>query len=577
MPAPVATYSWPMRGLVRAGLVPILCVGLVAVVPNQGSRPALAAADVEGTESVAGRPLDSGNRTLELTGTYRRVEAIGRRGTAERIPTLDLLHTEDETFRLRLAGLPRPASGSLVRVGATDVRPDPRRGLLVQSITPVAERAVTARSAGPVATARGTDRVLVLRTRWAGKDGTSARSIRAVMQARGNEYWEEVSGGRYRVDVTVAKTWIRVPRPKPDCYSGSSRVMEAAVRKARSRGLAVGSFDRVVAYFPLCNTRAAGWAEAPGSLVWVNGTMDDRVTLHEQGHNLGLRHAGSRECGQRSLSGRCTSVEYGDPYDVMGGDRFTGHFSTSAKVALGWLPPKDVRTLAAGRRTKKVTLVAAERSSGKRALKVVAGKRAYWLEHRSRRGEDRGFPAGAFGVQVRTQLRSGGTELVDPSPGHGGEGTETPVFGRDLADAVIPTGASWTSPEGVRFTVLSSTASKAVVRVRRGAPAPKVPGAPSNISARGGDTTATVSWQTPSGNGAVLTRHTVTVVPQGGGAGRSKTLRTTRSGALSTVVAGLVNGTDYRVSVRSANEVGAGPAGMAADRVTVKGIDPGRG
>jgi hypothetical protein len=61
------------------------------------------------------------------------------------------------------------------------------------------------------------------------------------------------------------------------------------------------------------------------------------TTLHEYGHNLGVYHAGTIECGTASLiDSSCYDVEYGDPSDVMGGSP-DGHLSGVHKEELGWL------------------------------------------------------------------------------------------------------------------------------------------------------------------------------------------------------------------------------------------------
>ena len=62
------------------------------------------------------------------------------------------------------------------------------------------------------------------------------------------------------------------------------------------------------------------------------------VALHEYGHNIGVWHANSLECGAESIgSDECTSPEYGDPSDVMGNSGGYGHFNGVHKDILGWL------------------------------------------------------------------------------------------------------------------------------------------------------------------------------------------------------------------------------------------------
>lgn len=60
---------------------------------------------------------------------------------------------------------------------------------------------------------------------------------------------------------------------------------------------------------------------------------------HETGHNLGLEHANSLECGQQVVGfpanlNACHNQEYGDRYDTMGS---IGDFNAIHKRQLGWL------------------------------------------------------------------------------------------------------------------------------------------------------------------------------------------------------------------------------------------------
>jgi hypothetical protein len=66
------------------------------------------------------------------------------------------------------------------------------------------------------------------------------------------------------------------------------------------------------------------------------------VALHEYGHNIGVWHANSLECGAESIgSDECNSPEYGDPSDVMGNSGGFGHFNGVHKDILGWLGSRE--------------------------------------------------------------------------------------------------------------------------------------------------------------------------------------------------------------------------------------------
>jgi Fibronectin type III domain len=83
------------------------------------------------------------------------------------------------------------------------------------------------------------------------------------------------------------------------------------------------------------------------------------------------------------------------------------------------------------------------------------------------------------------------------------------------------------------------------------------PDAPTNVSATGGNASATVTWTAPNDNGNAFTGYTVTW------ASGTKSC----SGSPCTVT-GLTNGTSYTFTVAATNAVGTGPASTASNAVT---------
>ena len=99
-----------------------------------------------------------------------------------------------------------------------------------------------------------------------------------------------------------------------------------------------------------------------------------------------------------------------------------------------------------------------------------------------------------------------------------------------------------------------------------------VPGAPSGLTATGGNTKALLSWSAPtSTGGAAITGYHVTATPAAG----SSVIADTPTPATSYTLNGLTNGTAYTVSVAATNSAGTGPASSEASvtpTVTVPGV-----
>lgn len=81
------------------------------------------------------------------------------------------------------------------------------------------------------------------------------------------------------------------------------------------------------------------------------------------------------------------------------------------------------------------------------------------------------------------------------------------------------------------------------------------PGAPTDVTATGGNGSTTVSWAPPSDGGTMITSYSATAEPG------AKTCTTTTN---TCVIVGLANGTTYTVYVTATNAAGTGPAAHTA-------------
>jgi Gametolysin peptidase M11 len=192
-------------------------------------------------------------------------------------------------------------------------------------------------------------------------------------------------------------------------------------------------YDHVIYVFN--SGRTCGWAGLgymPGREVYIDNAFQLSVVAHELGHNLGVHHASSLRCiagGQpvafSTVTGACTSSEYGDPYDIMGMSA-TNQQNAFHKLQSGWLGSDRVKTITA---SGDYTVTPLEQASGVALLLVphvtggVIGQ-DFALDLRQTYGSyfdafAAGSPATA-GIQVRLVQTPGGspiqTQLIDTTP-----------------------------------------------------------------------------------------------------------------------------------------------------------------
>jgi hypothetical protein len=111
------------------------------------------------------------------------------------------------------------------------------------------------------------------------------------------------------------------------------------------RAQVAGTYDQYAWYFPM--TPACDWSglgaegtpERPARNTWFNGSLGCVVFAQEPGHNFGMQHSSSMNCGRASFTdapeGACVHSEYGDPYDPMGSGCY--HLNMYQKQHQGWL------------------------------------------------------------------------------------------------------------------------------------------------------------------------------------------------------------------------------------------------
>lgn len=305
-----------------------------------------------------------------------------------------------------------------------------------------------------------------------------------VDYTRGNMYTNPLSVSKYYEEVSYGQTLIRghlnpttgdvfgwyvLPGAPPGCGQGGA---SDAAALAAADGFVDSNYQHVIYAFAGTSCGWVGMAEYWGRRAYINhGWFDVGIVSHELGHNLGLGHARSKSCTSGgvpvALSPTCTTAEYGDRFDIMGGASLHRHFKPENKNARGWLAPENIQTVT----TDGTYAVAPHElaSPGVQMLSIAeVGQPGFSVEFRQ--------PYGVFDDFAPTDPAVNGTlirddSLLDMTPGSAG----------GFLDAALPAGQTFTDPAtGLKIKTSSVSASGAAVQVTFGACARKFPGASIN-------------------------------------------------------------------------------------------------
>ncbi len=309
----------------------LLASALAAVAP----APALAAppTTVSGQlQEVHGHRLDGS----EVDLSWRVVTATGAVALAERQdPELvgrQVTLTDGDTQARGMQGRARPAASG---------------------------RAAAAPPSGPRSVL-----VLIIKTPDKPAPASAATARQAVFTASDsvNAFYAEQSGGATSLTGLAGPSGdvaeVTISQPMAGC---DYRAIAAAARSAAdAAGWNTAAYDHRLYLHPRsadCNY--GGLGTVPGSDTWSNGYTNRGLVAHELGHNMGAHHANALDCvdgsgGPVALSANCTSAEYADPFDVMGGDGLMGAWH---REQIGQLPAADTVSL---RQAASLTLTAVD-------------------------------------------------------------------------------------------------------------------------------------------------------------------------------------------------------------------------
>ena len=206
----------------------------------------------------------------------------------------------------------------------------------------------------------------------------------AVVFGQTSDYDMEASYQQTSVvgDVTP---WYTLAMTSAGC--DPTTLASQAQAAATSGGFVLSNYKRYIFAFPSngCGWWGLGTVGGNPSKAWIfsNRGFVLSVVAHEMGHNLGLYHSHSLDCGAAVVgSTGCTTAEYGDVLDVMGGtptvgtpgNKPTAHFNAFQKERLGWLgagisPP--ITTVQNSNGQFGIANIEAARDNTPRALKIA--------------------------------------------------------------------------------------------------------------------------------------------------------------------------------------------------------------
>ena len=262
--------------------------------------------------------------------------------------------------------------------------------------------------------------------------------------------------------------WYTIPVSSTNC--DTTAIAAYAQQAAAKGGANLGAYNHLVYAFPntsACGFTGQGTIGGSPSEAWINGWFEVGSVGHELGHNFGLYHSRSMDCGAAVIGGTCTSIEYGDVFDIMG-QGSTTHFNPYQKERLGWLNNSSSPPIQTVSSSGTYWIDAYETpGSVAKAIKILKSTDAttglktwYYLDHRTPTGFDAylanwGAQVNGIGLRTGSESNPQDTYLLDTTPS-----TDT------WNDAMLVAGQSFTDASiGLTVTTVSADATGAWVQI----------------------------------------------------------------------------------------------------------------
>ena len=494
---------------------------------------------------------------------------------------IQTLTTAKGRFPLYVAGdLGELATGARVRV----------RGLWLGNALVAAAQDLVVSKASALPNTLGVQRTLVIMVNFSDAPTQPYTTTDAsnVVFGTTSSYDYEASYQQTTVAGDVAG-WYTIASLTTTCDYNT--IASQARQAATNGGFVLSNYSRHVYVFP---SNACGWwglgsVGGNPSQAWIQTKYGFTLGVvgHEMGHNLGLYHSHSMDCGSVAIaSSGCSTSDYGDTFDLMGGSR-VAHFNAFQKERLGWLnagvsPPLTTVPAQAGTVTYGIAPLEDARNTVSRALKIPRGTACsatnewFYVEARQARGFD-SFLAGNAnvlgGVLIHkvTEGNANSSYLLDMTPATSAWTDAALVAGQTFVDpltglGITPVSVGSTGAQiNVTFPAASCTRSAPKVAITptgtvwtsAGASVNYAVNVTSQDSCGCAATTYDVSAAVPSGWSATNAR-TASIAP---GATTATSIAVTTSSAAAAAF--------YTVGLNAANTAAASLIGASSGTVAI--------
>jgi hypothetical protein len=239
----------------------------------------------------------------------------------------------------------------------------------------------------------GAKKMLIIRVDFPDKTGqVVSDATLTTLISNFNTHWTEMSYGKTTWALVGAGSaftpTLRLPLGHAS-YTGFGTMLSAARAAAEDAGFDYRTYNfDVVVTGDKPDVGFGGVAYVGGRGAWLaNSQWNLGVGTHEVGHNFGLNHSGYWNTDDGSVIGTGTAVEYGNPFDHMGGasSSFNAHFGARQKNYLDWLPDTDVKKVTTNATvTHRISAMDKAAATGARAVAVDRSSTTndYWVECR---------------------------------------------------------------------------------------------------------------------------------------------------------------------------------------------------